>query len=92
MPEDALNVINQQNRRINIPEKWKGIKYRLGQKTIHGEIVGFIYHPFGSKRASESGERWSYFVLESSQSDEIDTYFEDEIGIIPKGQVSYAKF
>ena len=92
MPEDALSVINKQNRRINVPDKWRGLKYRLGQKTVHGEIVGFIYHPPGSKRASESGERWSYFMLESSQSDEIETYFEDEIGIIPKEQFSHAKF
>ncbi len=55
------------------------VKYHLGQQTNQGQIVGIIYHPPGTKRAFESGEQWTYFVLADDQADEIDSYLELEI-------------
>ncbi len=84
MPEETLRVIYESRQRkprqkIRIPRGWTNLKYCLGQKVKQGQIVGIIYHPPGTKRALECGERWTYFVLADDQADEIDSYSQLEI-------------
>ncbi|MEH1789652.1 MAG: HNH endonuclease [Nostoc sp.] len=85
MPEDTPHI-------INVPKNWQPPKHPLGQKVKQGQIVGVIYHPPGTLRAKESGEKWTYFVLEDDCAYEIDSYLENEIETVLTGESSYAVF
>ncbi|MBE9211060.1 hypothetical protein IQ244_32165 [Nostoc sp. LEGE 06077] len=63
----------------SIPQDWESPKFWLGQRTEQGLIVGVEYCPPGTLLAEEYGDGWRYIVLPNKNSEELHSYFDDEL-------------
>lgn len=78
MPEDTHQIIADKSR-IRFPKAWKSPKYYLGQQMKQGQIAGVEYHPPGTKRASDFGEYWTYWVLLNGQDSDVESFKEENL-------------
>ncbi len=74
------------NKSIRFPSHWKTPKYYLGQRVKQGEIVGLEYHPPGTQRAYELGEGWTYVILPTDYSEEVEIKSEHNIELLPPSE------
>ncbi|BAB78223.1 hypothetical protein ACN23B_27645 (plasmid) [Anabaena sp. FACHB-709] len=64
---------------ISIPQGWDYPRFTLGQRTKQGLIIGIQYYPVNTLLAHEYGAGWRYFILTDKNSEEVRSYFDDQI-------------
>ncbi|BAY41504.1 hypothetical protein NIES2111_59000 (plasmid) [Nostoc sp. NIES-2111] len=64
---------------ISIPKDWDYPRFALGQRTEQGLIIGIQYYPANTLLAHEYGSSWRYTVLPDKNSEEVRSYFDDQI-------------
>ncbi|MBD2255453.1 hypothetical protein [Nostoc parmelioides] len=64
---------------ISIPKGWDYPKFTLGQRIKQGLIIGIQYYPTDTLLAHEYGTGWRYTVMSDKNSEEVRSYFDDQI-------------
>jgi hypothetical protein len=67
---------------ISIPKGWEYPRFKLGQRTKQGLIIGIQYYTTDTLLAHEYGAGWRYFVLTDKNSEEVRSYFDDQIQLL----------
>ncbi|QLE59745.1 hypothetical protein FD725_30005 (plasmid) [Nostoc sp. TCL26-01] len=64
---------------ISISQGWDYPRFALGQRTKQGIIIGLQYYPADTLLAHEYGTGWRYTVMTDKNSEEVRSYFDDQI-------------
>ncbi|MBD2364653.1 hypothetical protein H6G36_26350 [Anabaena minutissima FACHB-250] len=64
---------------ISIPKGWEYPRFTLGQRTKQGLIIGIQYYATDTLLAYEYGTGWRYTVMADKNSEEVRSYFDDQI-------------
>ncbi|UKP00961.1 hypothetical protein [Nostoc sp. UHCC 0870] len=67
---------------ISIPKGSEYPRFTIGQRTQQGLIIGIQYYPADTLLAHEYGVGWRYFILTDKNSEEVRSYFDDQIQLL----------
>ncbi len=67
---------------IPLPSTWNLPKYRFGQLTREGYIVGMEYRPPGFQISVDAEGEWFYWVTKSLESDDLSSCDESNIELL----------
>ncbi|MEA5569258.1 hypothetical protein [Anabaena sp. UHCC 0399] len=67
---------------ISIPKGWEYPRFTIGQRTQQGLIIGIQYYATDTLLAHEYGAGWRYFILTDKNSEEVRSYFDDQIQLL----------
>lgn len=67
---------------ISIPKGWDYPRFTIGQRTKQGLIIGIQYYPADTLLAHEYGSGWRYTVMSDKNSEEVRSYFDDQIQLL----------
>lgn len=76
-------ISNDSDKSISLPPNWKAPKYKFGQLTKSGIIIGMEFTPLGFEVTFGNEGEWSYWIVSDLNAEDSSAFLESEIELLP---------